>query len=104
MTNDNGGTAVASDWTLSAGANDVTGSATAVEATNQEGVYPLSETVVDNYTLTSLTCDDAPSTQVSSVTVVVGDTKTCTFVNDDVPPSLLLQKLVTLDNGGTAVA
>ena len=104
VNNDNGGTADASAWTLSAGANSVTGSETAVEATDQAGTYALSETSVSGYTLTSLTCDDAPGTQVTSVTIGLGETKTCTFVNDDDAPSLKLIKHVNNDNGGTADA
>ena len=49
MVNDNGGTADASAWTLSAGSNDVTGSETAVEATDQAGTYALSETSSYNF-------------------------------------------------------
>ncbi|MBE9548032.1 MAG: hypothetical protein IMF09_01400, partial [Proteobacteria bacterium] len=102
--NNNGGTAVAANWTLSAGANSVTGSATAIEVTDQVGTYSLSESTLANYTNTSITCDDNPAAEVTSVTIALGETKTCTFVNDDDAPSLLLKKLVTNDNGGTAVS
>jgi len=83
VVNDNGGTAVASAWTLSAGSNDVTGSETAVEVTDQAGTYALSETSVNGYTNTSITCDDNVGVEVTSVTIGLGETKTCTFVNDD---------------------
>ncbi|MFN2265235.1 MAG: hypothetical protein ACK2UM_13315, partial [Anaerolineales bacterium] len=83
VVNDNGGEAVASAWTLSAGSNDVTGSEGGVLATDQVGTYALSETSVSGYTNTSITCDDAPGVEVTSVTIGLGDTKTCTFVNDD---------------------
>ena len=102
VVNDNGGTAVASDWTLSAGANNVTGSETPTEATDQAGTYDLSETSVTGYTNTSVTCDNGNGPD--SVSIGLGETVTCTFVNDDDAPSLLLQKLVVNDNGGTAVA
>jgi hypothetical protein len=95
--NDNGGTAVASDWTLSAGGNDVAGSAGGAEATDQAGTYALSETGPSGYTLTSLTCDDDPGVEVASVTIGLGETITCTFVNDDDAPSLTLIKEV--ENG-----
>jgi hypothetical protein len=84
VTNDNGGTAVASAWTLYAGTDSVTGSETAVEVTDQVGTYALTESKVAGYSLTSLTCDDNPSVQVTSVTIGLGETITCTFVNDDV--------------------
>ncbi|KKU43040.1 MAG: hypothetical protein UX59_C0031G0001, partial [Microgenomates group bacterium GW2011_GWA1_46_7] len=38
-----------------------------------------------------------------SVTVALGETKTCTITNDDIAPSLTLTKYVELDYGGTAV-
>ena len=100
---DNGGTAVASDWTLSAGSNSVTGSETGALATDQAGTYALSETSVTGYTNTSITCDNSTG-PVTSVTVGLGEDVTCTFVNDDDAPSLTLIKHVITDNGGTAVA
>ncbi len=103
MINDNGGTAEPGDWTLSAGGNNVTGSPAGNQATDQAGTYALSETGPTGYTLTSLTCDDDPGVEVSEVTVGLGQTVTCTFVNDDDAPSLILAKTVINDNGGTAV-
>ncbi|MGD8485418.1 MAG: hypothetical protein PVH07_02150, partial [Chloroflexota bacterium] len=98
VVNDNGGTAVASDWTLSAGDNDVTGSATPVLATTVAGTYALSESALAGYTNTSITCDNADG-EVTSVTVGLGETVTCTFVNDDDAASLVLAKTVVNDNG-----
>ncbi len=102
VVNDNGGTAVASDWTLSAGSNDVTGSVGGAVATDQAGTYDLSESGPSNYTNTSVTCDNGDGPD--SVTIGLGETVTCTFVNDDDAPSLILAKDVVNDNGGTAVA
>ncbi len=88
VTNDNGGTARAGDWTLFAGPNEVTGSAAGALATNQAGTYALSELgPTGGYTNTSITCDDAPGLEVTSVTLGLGDTITCTFVNDDIAPN-----------------
>ena len=106
VVNDNGGGAVASDWDLSAGPNTVEGSAAGVVATDQTGTYALSElgsagTV--GYVNTSITCDDDPGVEVTEVTLGLGETITCTFVNDDVSPSLTVIKTVVNDNGGTAV-
>ena len=53
------------------------------------------------YSQTSLTCDNSIG-QVTSVTLGLGDVVTCTFVNDDVAPSLTLDKVVVNDNGGRA--
>ncbi len=99
VVNDNGGTQLAGDWTLSAGAYDVTGSESGAKATDQVGTYDLSETIIAGYTNTSLTCDDNPGVQVDSVTLGLGQTKTCTFVNDDNAAHLTLIKRV--DNGAS---
>ena len=105
VTSDNGGTASASDWTLSAGTHEVAGSAAGALATDQAGTYALTEsTGPAGYANTSITCDDAPGVEVSSVTLGLGEAITCTFVNDDIAPSLTLVKAVTSDNGGTASA
>jgi hypothetical protein len=104
VVNDNGGTAIASDWILYADALSVTGSVGGTEVTDQAGTYDLSESTVANYTNTSITCDDNPEVEVTSVTFDLGETVTCTFVNDDDAPSLRLAKTVVNDNGGTAVA
>ncbi len=90
---DNGGTAVAADWTLSAAGYDA--------ASPDAGTYDLSESGPAGYTMTSLTCDNSTG-QVSKVTLGLGENVTCTFVNDDIAPRLILQKAVVNDNGGTA--
>ena len=101
--NNNGGTAMASEWTLFADAFSVTGSAAPVEVTDQADTYDLTESVVAGYTLTSLTCDDDPDTEVTSVTIGLGETITCTFVNDDDVPKLTPVKVVENgDNPGGA--
>ena len=92
--NDNGGTAVPGDWTLTAAGYDA--------ANPQTGTYDLSESGPAGYTQTSLTCDNAAG-QVTSVTLGLGESVTCTFVNDDDAPSLTLVKEVINDNGGEAV-
>jgi hypothetical protein len=38
------------------------------------------------------------------VSLALGETKTCTIINDDIPPVLIVVKHVINDNGGTAVA
>jgi hypothetical protein len=91
VTNDNGGTSVASDWTLTAAGYD--------SASPDAGSYNLSESGPGGYTQTSLTCSNSGDTQVSSVTLGLGEDVTCTFVNDDDAPSLTLLKTVTNDNG-----
>ncbi len=107
VTNDNGGLLDASAFTLSAGDIDVAGSADGVVVTDQAGVYALSESDQTGYLQTGLSCEGATlddSVDPPAVTVGLGDDVTCTFVNDDIGPSLTLVKEVTNDNGGTAVA
>jgi hypothetical protein len=107
VTNDNGGTAVANDWDLTAtgtgGFTELTPAA--ANATFRDvnvGVgYALSETGPANYTAGSFGCDGG--SQVGNVvTLAAGDSVTCTINNDDIPPQLHLRKIVTNDNGGTA--
>ena len=95
VSNDNGGTAVPGDWTLTAAGYDA--------ASPDAGTYALSESGPSGYTQTSLTCSNSGDAQVNSVTLGLGEDVTCTFVNDDNAPSLTLVKEVSNDNGGTAV-
>ncbi|MGD8684748.1 MAG: hypothetical protein PVG27_12440, partial [Chloroflexota bacterium] len=96
--NDNGGTAVASDWTLFADGLSVTGSEAGAEVTDVAGTYALSESALAGYANTSITCDNADG-EVTSVTVGLGETVTCTFVNDDDAATIVLRKVVV---GGPA--
>ena len=103
VVSDNGGSASASAWTLHAGANAVAGSEAGVVATTQAGTYALSETGgVSGYSNTLISCSDNPGVAVTSVTIALGQSKTCTFVNDDDAAKLTLIKQVVKDNGGTA--
>ncbi len=93
VTNDNGGTAVASDWTLVATDYD--------SVSPDAGTYNLSESGgPSGYTQTSLTCSNTGIAPVTSVTLSLDEDVTCTFVNDDVAPTLTLVKTVINDNGG----
>jgi hypothetical protein len=98
--NDSGGNGVASDWTLSAGSNNVTGSATPVEATDQAGTYALSESVVQGYAMTSLTCDNVEG-EVTSVTIGLGENVNCIFVNDDLTVGIDIEKSTNGDDADT---
>ena len=91
--NDNGGQAVAGDWTLTADGY--------TPLDPQTGTYDLSESGPDGYTQTSLTCDNADG-QVTSVTLGLGEDVTCTFVNDDIAPQLNVIKLVEGDASSSA--
>ncbi len=83
---DNGGTKTAADFTLAingvtaAGGNSFAGSETGVTKTlTSVGAYSVTETAVPGYTMTaSADC---------SGTIALGEHKTCTLTNNDVPPS-----------------
>ncbi len=55
-----------------------------------------------NYDFVSITGDGCPSTLGGTVTPVNGQNITCTIKNDDKAPSLTLNKVVEIDNGGGA--
>ncbi|WP_057916779.1 DUF7507 domain-containing protein [Lysobacter antibioticus] len=109
VTNDNGGTAVATAWTLQAAGptpiSGVTGATAVTSAPVSPGSYTLSETGgPSGYTAGTYSCvvnGGAPVVS-NSLTLAFGDTATCTINNDDQAATLTLVKTVTNDNGGTA--
>jgi uncharacterized repeat protein (TIGR01451 family) len=105
VTNDNGGTKVAADWTLSAagtgGFSDL-GNSTTFHSVNAGIAYSLSESNVAGYTAGSWNCDGG-SLSNGAVTLGLNQNVTCSITNNDNPPSLTLIKQVTNDNGGTAL-
>jgi large repetitive protein len=105
--NDNGGTSIATDVTLSAaGPTPITGSTGAAavsSATVKAGIYTLSETSLPGYSAGSWSCT-AGTVSGSNVTLTPGQDATCTIVNYDIAPKLTLTKTVINSNGGTAVA
>ncbi len=119
VTNDNGGTALATAWTLTAngtGANDISGT-TPVDsgASLKADTFALSESGgPSGYTPGNFSCivtgsdNPGPATPVAvtngNVTLGLGDDVTCTINNNDNGPALHLRKTVTNDNGGTALA
>jgi hypothetical protein len=100
--NDNGGSAVAGDFTLnSGGTNDSPDNFAGEEApgttvTLDAGAYNVTENGPSGYT-SSFSAD-------CFGTITVGQTKTCTVTNDDQPATLMVVKHVINDNGGSAVA
>ena len=107
VTNDNGGTAKDTDWTLTAtGSTTIsgqTGSTAVTEHVILPGTYSLSESAGPaGYTPSAWTCVGADSFTATSVTVGRDDDVTCTITNDDIAPKLHLRKVVVNDNGGTA--
>ena len=101
VTNDDGGSATADQWTLHAGGSSGTsgqsfwvrpGDTLALSESGGPSGYGAGPS--------SLTCSDAPGTQVTSVTPTAGSAVTCTFVNDDEPAGLALTKLVAQGDSG----
>jgi hypothetical protein len=106
VTNDNGGAAVASDFTLSAdGPSPISGKGVA-DSTVYTGTYTLSESGPSGYGASPWSCQTNGGTAVEGASVVVGngDSVVCTITNDDQETTLSLLKVVTNDNGGTASA
>jgi Prealbumin-like fold domain len=107
VVSDNGGALTASDFNLHVkkSGSDVTdspasGSESGTSYSLNSGSYDVSEDATPSgYTRTGFTGDCDSS---GNVTVVAGQTKTCTITNDDVAPTLHLRKLITNDNGGGA--
>src|SRR5204862_4474 len=105
VVNDNGGTKTAADFAMTIGGVSATGGNTFPGAespgTNKTlttvGAYTVTGGAVTGYTQTSASADCAG-------TIVLGETKTCTIVNDDVQPKLIVINHVINDNGGTATA
>jgi uncharacterized repeat protein (TIGR01451 family) len=109
VVNDDGGTAVASNWTmnvsgptpLSFPGAESPGTTNTVDA----GSYTVTETGPSGYTLSySGDCDAS-----GNVTVGAGQSKTCTLTNNDQaappqPATLIVKKVVINDNGGTKQA
>jgi len=103
VTNNNGGTLVASDFTIDLNFGGTTstaaGNAAGAEYNLNDGVtYSVDETTVPTgYQKTGLSTD-------CTGTIVANTTKECTVTNNDVPPSLTLTKVVHNNAGGTAQA
>ncbi|MBK6647638.1 MAG: sortase [Anaerolineales bacterium] len=115
VTNDNGGTAVVGDFGVTTSAGALTFGAgvpsgsnttyTATALTVAPGTYSLSESDVPGYTEGNWSCDngDGGVYNGGSVDLGAGDNVTCTITNNDNAASLTIVKVVTNDNGGTAV-
>lgn len=107
VTNDNGGTLSADDWTLSAsGPTPISGDGSVSSgASFDAGTYNLSEDGPDNYTASDWECVGTGTQDDSdTVSLDLGESLTCTITNDDDAPGLTLVKVVTNDNGGSAAA
>jgi uncharacterized repeat protein (TIGR01451 family) len=95
VVNDNGGDKEISDFPLFV---DSTGVTSGIQNGFNVGTYTISETDQEGYTETiSGNCASN-----GSITLGLGDVKSCTITNDDIAPSITLIKNVIKDNGGVA--
>ena len=103
VTNDNGGTAAVSGFTLIAtGPTTISGVSASAAVTNagvNAGTYVLSETGPAGYTAGAWSCT-AGTLAGSNLTLAVGQIATCTINNNDTAPVLTLVKTVTDFSGG----
>ena len=91
VTNDNGGTAVPTDWTLTAngpttGVSGPVGDAAVTNAPVHVGDYTLSETAARRLRRRRLDLRRRRTRPVPTVTVALGDDVTCTINNNDQQP------------------
>ena len=113
VVNDDGGTAVLDDFSITTSAGTLSwdtglpsGTTTTYTATALSVVpgtpFSLGETDVTGYTEGNWMCRgvDAGAYNAGSVTLTPGEVVTCTITNDDVAPTLTLVKTVTNDDGG----
>jgi parallel beta-helix repeat protein len=105
VVNSNGGTRVATDWTLSAaGPTPISGAGSVDSGAGfTAGIYTLSESGPAGYQANPWSC--VGGTQVNNqITVAAGQDVTCTITNWNLIPALTLIKQVVNDGGGTALA
>ena len=111
VTNDNGGNAQPTDWTLSASGptpiSGTSGSQAVSSVAVDLGTYTLSESSGPNgYTGGTYSCVNNGGQPVVSNTIslVPGDNAVCTITNNDQQAYIIVDKTVINDNGGSAVA
>lgn len=112
VTLDNGGTALITNWNLTAtgtggSPTNLTG-ATPVDSgsTFEADTYTLAESGGPaGYTASTYSCvkNGGGAVVSNTITLVAGDTATCTITNNDQAPSLTLNKIAINDDTGIAV-
>jgi hypothetical protein len=100
VTNNDGGRAVASDFTLtvnnSAAPSPFVGSEAGTPVSVNAGDYAVLEADAPGY--------DPSYSPACDGTIALGETKTCTVTNDDQPGTLVVEKVVKNDDGGSKAA
>lgn len=107
VVNDNGGSASASVWTLSAdGLTPFSGSGPTVSSGAEfaPGTYDLSESGGSaGYSASAWECVGGNQNDDDTITLALDEVATCTITNDDNTPGLTLVKVVKNNSGGSAV-
>lgn len=108
VTNDNGGKALATEWTLMAtGPTNISGKTGDASITNvavNSGVYTLSESGgPSGYTMGNWSCTGG-SLSGNQITLSSGQSATCTLTNNDQQAYITVVKNVINNNGGNASA
>ena len=102
--NDNGGTKTVADFTLTAngaGTNDLSGiSPVDSGAGLKADTWALSETNVYGYSASAWVCVGG-SQSGSSISLAAGQSATCTITNNDLPGTLIVQKVTKPVNTGS---
>lgn len=99
--NDDGGTAVATDFQLTfdngtgSSGTGAMGDAAITAVVVPPGDYKLGEAQVTGYTLQEISCDGLDADVTDGLTIAIGETVTCTFVNDDNGVDLEVEKRVS---------
>ena len=102
VANDDGGSAVASDWTMDIAGTNVSsasfaGEEAGITITLDPGAYSVGESGGPSGYAMTLSAD-------CSGAIRLGDVLTCTITNDDIAPRLTVIKTVVNGGGGSAVA
>jgi len=110
LVNDNGGDLTIGDFDIAIDGVEVTSGAANTVSANT--AIAISELDINGYTEGTWSCSDSAGltaaadlptaglATASSVTLEPGSTVTCAITNNDIPPTLTLNKTVVNDNGG----
>jgi hypothetical protein len=97
VTNNDGGQATSANFQ---GKIDTVNVAWSTPKAVSAGIHTASETNLAGYSAGVWGGDCAAD---GSITLALGENKTCTITNDDIQPKLTVTKVVVIDNGGTKV-
>ncbi len=101
VVNTGGGTAVLADWTLTATGSTTLSGKSGTSGSLAAGSYTLTESGPTGYSASAWSCTNKVVT-ASVVTLLAGDSVTCTITNTFQPAHLTLVKSVVNGHGGTA--